>query len=51
MAVFQPNKSMISRHIKNVLEEEELNMDSTVEFFCNSSDRRKKERGARHRMD
>jgi hypothetical protein len=31
--LFQCNKSTISRHIKNVLEEGELNADSTVAFF------------------
>jgi DNA-binding transcriptional regulator PaaX len=32
--LFQRNKSTISRHIKNVLEEGELNADSTVAFFA-----------------
>ncbi len=41
--LFQRNKSTISRHIKNVFEEGELNADSTVAFFCNSSNRRQKE--------
>ena len=31
--LFQRNKSTISRHIKNVFEEGELNADSTVAFF------------------
>ena len=32
--LFQRNKSTISRHIKNVFEEGELNADSTVAFFA-----------------
>ena len=32
--LFQRNKSTISRHIKNVYEEGELNADSTVAFFA-----------------
>ena len=32
--LFQRNKSTISRHIKNVLEEGELSADSTVAFFA-----------------
>ena len=32
--LFQRNKSTISRHIKNVLEEGELQPDSTVAFFA-----------------
>lgn len=32
--LFQRNKSTISRHIKNVFEEGELNVDSTVAFFA-----------------
>lgn len=32
--LFQRNKSTISRHIKNVFEDEELNPDSTVAFFA-----------------
>lgn len=32
--LFQRNKSTISRHIKNVFEEGELNADSTVVFFA-----------------
>ncbi|MBO6032051.1 MAG: virulence RhuM family protein [Prevotella sp.] len=32
--LFQRNKSTISRHIKNVFEEGELNTDSTVAFFA-----------------
>lgn len=32
--LFQRNKSTISRHIKNVFEDGELNPDSTVAFFA-----------------
>lgn len=32
--LFQRNKSTISRHIKNVFEDGELNLDSTVAFFA-----------------
>ena len=32
--LFQRNKSTISRHIKNVLENGELDPDSTVSFFA-----------------
>ena len=32
--LFQRNKSTISRHVKNVFEEGELNVDSTVAFFA-----------------
>lgn len=32
--LFQRNKSTISRHIKNVFEDRELNPDSTVVFFA-----------------
>ena len=32
--LFQRNKSTISRHIKNVFEEEELQQDATVAFFA-----------------
>ena len=32
--LFQRNKSIISRHIKNVFEDGELNPDSTVAFFA-----------------
>ncbi|MBO5616099.1 MAG: cell filamentation protein Fic, partial [Prevotella sp.] len=32
--LFQRNKSTISRHIKNVFEEGELQPDSTVAFFA-----------------
>ncbi len=32
--LFQRNKSTISRHIKNVFEEGELQADSTVAFFA-----------------
>ena len=32
--LFQRNKSTISRHIKNVFEEGELQQDSTVAFFA-----------------
>ena len=32
--LFQRNKSTISRHIKNVFEDGELNPDSTVVFFA-----------------
>lgn len=32
--LFQRNKSTISRHIKNVLEDGELDSDSTVSFFA-----------------
>ena len=35
--LFQRNKSTISRHIKNVFEEGELDAEATVAFFCNSS--------------
>ena len=31
--LFQRNKSTISRHIKNVFEEEKLQQDATVAFF------------------
>jgi len=35
MAVlFQRDKSTISRHVKNIFETGELNMDSTVAFFA-----------------
>ena len=33
-AMFQRNKSTISRHIRNVFESGELNPDSTVAFFA-----------------
>ena len=44
--LFQRNKSTISRHIKNVFEEGELNADSTVAFFATvqTEGRRKVER-------
>ena len=32
--LFQRNKSTISRHIKNVFEEEKLQQDATVAFFA-----------------
>ena len=32
--LFQRNKSTISRHIRNIFEEGELNADSTVAFFA-----------------
>lgn len=32
--LFQRNKSTISRHIKNIYEDRELNSDSTVAFFA-----------------
>ena len=32
--LFQRNKSTISRHIKNVFEEGELNQEATVAFFA-----------------
>lgn len=32
--LFQRNKSTISRHIKNVLDQGELSADSTVAFFA-----------------
>ena len=35
--LFQRNKSTISRHVKNVLEDGELEEASTVAFFCNCS--------------
>jgi hypothetical protein len=44
--LFQRNKSTISRHIKNVFEEGELNADSTVAFFATVQT----EGGTRHRF-
>ena len=38
--LFKRNKSTISRHIKNVFEEGEVQPDATVAYFCNSSNRR-----------
>ena len=35
--LFQRNKSSISRHIKNVLEDEELDEDSVVAFFATTT--------------
>lgn len=35
--LFQRNKSTISRHIKNVFEEGELNPDATVAFFATTT--------------
>ena len=35
--LFQRNKSTISRHIRNVFEEGELNADSVVAFFATTA--------------
>ena len=40
--LFQRNKSTISRHIKNVFEEGELQPDSTVSFFATVQTERKR---------
>ena len=48
--LFQRNNSTLSRHIKNVFEEGELNPDATVAFFCNSSNRGEKKGRTGYRL-
>lgn len=52
--LFQRNKSTISRHIKNVFEDGELNPDSTVAFFAtvqNEGDRSVERKLAYYNLD
>ena len=52
--LFQRNKSTISRHVKNVLEDGELEEASTVEFFAtvqNEGDRKVERKIAFYNLD
>ena len=48
--LFQRNKSTISRHIRNIFEEGELNADSTVAFFATVGYRVNSHRGVQFRI-
>jgi len=49
--LFQRNKSTISRHIKNVFEDGELNPDSVVAFFATTESDNKKYQVAYYNLD
>ena len=49
--LFQRNKSTISRHIKNIFEEGELNPDSVVAFFATTAADNKKYQVAYYNLD
>mgnify|MGYP000393008897 CR=1 FL=1 len=49
--LFQRNKSTISRHIKNVFEDGELNPDSVVAFFATTAADNKKYQVAYYNLD
>lgn len=49
--LFQRNKSTISRHIKNVFEDGELNPDSVVAFFATTASDNKKYQVAYYNLD
>ena len=49
--LFQRNKSTISRHIKNVFEDGELNPDSVVAFFATTATDNKKYQVAYYNLD
>lgn len=49
--LFQRNKSTISRHIKNVFEDGELNLDSVVAFFATTASDNKKYQVAYYNLD
>lgn len=49
--LFQRNKSTISRHIKNVFEDGDLNPDSVVAFFATTAADNKKYQVAYYNLD